>query len=131
MLSSNIAHNAEKTFFEITKQYKNGDLTDDQLIARILMLRNKPYLPEDLQGDDISEVMDFSPEYLSRYEEQVKTAQRSLEEKDLVIETLKENQREKELLIKEKDDRNAELERQLDKYKKKELEKKRKTKKFV
>lgn len=129
VLSSNIAHNAEKAFFEITKQYKNGDLTDDQLIARILMLRNKPYLPEDLQGDDINEVMDFSPEYLSRYEEQVKTAQRSLEEKDLVIETLKENQREKELLIKEKDDRNAELERRLDEYEKKESEKKRKKEK--
>lgn len=125
VLSSNIAHNAEKAFFEITKQYKNGDLTDDQLIARILMLRNKPYLPEDLQGDDISEVMDFSPEYLSRYEEQIKSTQKSLKEKELVIETLKENQKEKEILIKEKDEKNAELERQLEELKQEKLENKR------
>ena len=71
-MSSNIAHNAEKAFSIAKKQYENGELTEDQLSARIITLRNKPSLPEDLQGDDINEVMDFSPEYLSRYEEQVK-----------------------------------------------------------
>lgn len=125
VLSSNIARNAEKAFSEVTKQYKNGDLTEDQLIARILMLRNKPSLPEDLQGDDIDGVMDFSPEYLSRYEEQIKSTQKSLKEKELVIETLKENQKEKEILIKEKDEKNAELERQLEELKQEKLENKR------
>lgn len=126
ILSSNIAHNAEKAFSIAKKQYENGELTEDQLSARIITLRNKPSLPEDLQGDDINEVMDFSPEYLSRYEEQVKNTQKSLEEKENIIKTLEENQREKETLIKEKDKKNAELQRELEGYKQKDLESKRK-----
>ena len=126
VLSSNIAHNAEKAFSIAKKQYENGELTEDQLSARIITLRNKPSLPEDLQGDDINEVMDFSPEYLSRYEEQVKNTQKSLEEKENIIKTLEENQREKETLIKEKDKKNAELQRELEGYKQKDLESKRK-----
>ena len=42
-----------------------------------------------MQGDDIDEIMDFTPEYLSRYEEQVKKNQRDLKEKEEVIENLK------------------------------------------
>ena len=45
--------------------------------------------PEDLHGGDIDEIMDFTPEYLSRYEEQVKKNQKDLKNKDAVIESLK------------------------------------------
>ena len=37
--------------------------------------------------DDIDEIMDFTPEYLSRYEEQVKNDKKALREKETVIET--------------------------------------------
>lgn len=89
VLSASIARNADREFARIKKEYADGIIDDDQVAARIIMLRNKPVLPEDLQGDDIDEIMDFTPEYLSRYEEQVKNNRKALKEKEEVIESLK------------------------------------------
>lgn len=89
VLSSSIAKKAEKAFSEVKSQFEAGIITENQVAARIITLRKKPALPEDLQGDDIDEIMDFSPEYLSRYEEQFKSNQNALKEKDEVIESLK------------------------------------------
>lgn len=100
VLSSSIVKSTEKAYFEVKQQFEAGKLSEDQVAARIIMLRSKPTLPEDLQGDDIDEIMDFSPEYLSRYEEQVKKTQSLLEEKEGVIESLKADTAQK---ISEKD----------------------------
>ncbi|HIS24170.1 MAG TPA: hypothetical protein IAD01_02065 [Candidatus Faeciplasma gallinarum] len=89
VLSASIAKNAEREFAKVKKEYADGLIDNDQVAARIITLRNKPVLPEDLQGDDIDEMMDFTPEYLSRYEEQVKNDKKALREKETVIETLK------------------------------------------
>lgn len=89
VLSASIAKNAEREFTKIKKEYADGLIDDDQATSRIITLRNKPVLPEDLQGDDIDEVMNFTPEYLSRYEEHVKKNQKALKEKEEVIENLK------------------------------------------
>lgn len=89
ILSSSIAKKAEKAFKEVKKQYDAGVITENQLVARICTLKNKPSLPENLQKDDIDEIMDFSPEYLSRFEEQFKSNQDALKEKDDIIELLK------------------------------------------
>ena len=89
VLSASIAKNAEKEFAKVKKEYADGLIDNDQVAARIITLRNKPVLPEDLQGDDIDEMMDFTPEYLSRYEEQVKNDKKALREKETVIETLR------------------------------------------
>ena len=88
-MSASIAKNAEREFAKVKKEYADGLIDNDQVAARIITLRNKPVLPEDLQGDDIDEMMDFTPEYLSRYEEQVKNDKKALSEKETVIETLK------------------------------------------
>ena len=109
------------------KEFENHELTEDQVAARIIMLRKKPTLPEDLQGDNIAEIMDFSPEYLSRYEEQFKQNQNELKEKDVLIETLKADSQKvisekdatiisQEGIIKQKDDENAELRGKLKEY---------------
>lgn len=101
VLSSSIAKNAEKAFLEVKTQYEAGIITEDQVAARIITLRKKPSLPENLHGDDIDEIMDFSPEYLSRYEEQFNNTQNSLKKKDDVIETLKADAKK---ALSEKDD---------------------------
>lgn len=77
VLSASIARNAEREFAKVKKEYADGIIDADQVAARIIMLRNKPVLPEDLHGGDIDEIMDFTPEYLSRYEEQVKKTKRT------------------------------------------------------
>lgn len=89
VLSASIARNAEREFAKVKKEYADGLIDADQVAARIITLRDKPVLPEDLQGGDISEIMDFTPEYLSRYEEQVKKNQKELKEKHDIIESLK------------------------------------------
>ena len=89
VLSASIAKNAEREFAKVKKEYTDGLIDVDQVAARIITLRNKPVLPEDLKGDDIDEIMDFTPEYLSRYEEQIKKNQKELKEKHDVIESLK------------------------------------------
>lgn len=89
VLSSSIAKKANTAFFDTKKQYQDGKITEDQLAARIITLRSKPKLPEELQGDNIDEIMDFSPDFLRRYEERVESDQKSLKEKERLIETIK------------------------------------------
>lgn len=89
VLSASIARNAEREFAKVKKEYADGVINLDQVTARIIMLKKKPVLPEDLQGNDIDETMNFDPEYLSRYEEQAKKNQRELKEKSDIIESLK------------------------------------------
>lgn len=133
VLSASIAKNAEREFIKIKKEYADGLIDDDQATARIITLRNKPVLPEDLQGDDIDEIMDFTPEYLSRYEEQVKKNKNDLKEKEEVIESLKADSERKlsekdetiaaqANVIKNSSDENAQLRDKLNKYQQKEAE---------
>ena len=134
VLSSSIAKKAEKAFSEVKKQYENGDLSKDQVAARIITLRNKPNFPEDLKGDNIDEIMDFSPEYLSRYEEKLKNTKSTLREKEEFIATLEAVTKkaifEKDAtiasqkdIIKGKDDENAKLLSKVREYERQEAEK--------
>lgn len=131
VLSASIARNAEREFAKIKKEYADGLIDDDQATARIITLRNKPVFPEDLQGDDIDEIMDFTPEYLSRFEEQVKMTQKDLEDKDVIIESLKADAERKlsekdekiaaqENAIKDSSEENALLRDELNKYRQQE-----------
>lgn len=133
VLSASIAKNAEREFAKIKKEYADGLIDDDQATSRIITLRNKPVLPEDLQGDDIDEIMDFTPEYLSRYEEQVKKNENDLKEKEEVIEKLKADSVRKlsekdetiaaqAIAIKDSSEENALLRDELNKYHQKEAE---------
>ena len=133
VLSASVAKNAHQAFEEIKKQYKDGLISKDQVAARISTLRKKPKLPEELQGDDIAEIMDFSPEYLSRYEEQYKNNQISLKEKEelnnIATQIISEREatiEQQKATIKEKDEKNAQLQEQLNEYHQKDEEKKRK-----
>ena len=119
VLSSSIAKKAEREFEKVRQQYKEGQLTEDQVAARIITLRAKPVLPENLEGEDIEEIMDFSPEYLSRFEEQVKENQNLLKEKEEVIKSIQADT-EARILKKDERDENAQLRRDIEKYQNKE-----------
>lgn len=56
VLSASIAKNAEREFAKVKKEYADGLIDNEQVAARIITLRSKPVLPEDLQGDDIDEL---------------------------------------------------------------------------
>ncbi len=140
VLSSTIARNAKKVYEETKKQFNDGTIDYDQLASRIITIKNKPVLPEDLKGDNIDETMDFSPEYLSRYEEKVKATKEQLEEKEKIINDIKlENDKklterestiaQKDSLIKEKEAENITLKGKLEEYAKLEAERELKKKK--
>ena len=84
-----ITHNVERVYSDIKEQFKNGEITEEKLAARIITLKKKPSLPEEIEGDSIEESMDFSAEYLSRFEEEVKTNKNLLKEKNQIIQDLK------------------------------------------
>ena len=132
VLSSSIARNADRVFKEIKAQYESGIVSEEYVASRIIMLRNKPMLPEELQGDDIDEIMDFSPDYLSRYEEQFKNNQNSLKEKEKLIESLNVDTQKKISekdatiasqmdIINEKENENTILRNELAEYHRKEI----------
>lgn len=99
-LSSSIAKKTEEVYSNVTSEYQEGKITEEQVAARIIMIRQKSVLPENLQAENIDEFMDFSPELLSRYEEQFKQAKNNLEEKEKLIEEIK---KENIICISEKD----------------------------
>ena len=110
-LASCISHNVERVYAETKEQFKSGTLTEEQLAARIITLRKKPTLPEEIEGELIEDSMDFSPEYLSRFEEEVKENKALIEEKDRVIRDITEQSR---VDIKEKDEIIAERDRTIE-----------------
>lgn len=131
VLSASIAKKAALAFSEVKQQYETNAITEHQVAARILTFKHKPTLPEELQGDDIDEIMNFSPEYLSRYEEQFKDNQNALKEKDQVIQSLKADAQKtiseknativsQQGLLKQKDEESNELRDQLQKYQREE-----------
>ena len=85
VLTASIAQKVEQAFEEVKEQFRAGEVTEEEVYARVVTLKNKPQLPEELSGDDIIDIMDFSPESLSRFEEQYKTTRDSLKEKDKLI----------------------------------------------
>ena len=123
-----IAKNADKTYTTLKKQHDAGLLTDDQMASRIIMLKDKPLVPEELQGDDIDSVMNFSPEYLSRFEEQYRWTNNRLQEKEALLDALRQSTDQtisernakianQETIIKDKDAENRRLQEQLSEYK--------------
>ena len=137
VLSSSVAKKANQAYDDIKKEFQSGEISEEQVAARIITLKNKPQLPEELQGDDIVETLDFSPEYLSRFEEQYKNTQEALKAKEELIASIKEESAqiisEKDATIesqnenlKKKDDENAILQEQLNEYKRREEEIQRK-----
>ena len=88
------------------------------------------------EADQTSLCMDFSPEYLSRYEEEFKANQQAVKQKDEIIKSLDE-EREKgysvrdakianqKSIIEEKNNENKKLQQEIEKYQKKEDEHKK------
>ncbi len=127
LLAAHISQNISKLYAETRSKFKSGEITKDQLTARIITLRGKTIVPEDLDADTIEEAVDFSPEFLSRFEEEVLSNKNALEEKDKLIKTLEHSNKQmieekdtviaqKDQLLLEKSEQNKNLEAELEKY---------------
>ena len=134
LLASKISHNVSKLYAETRAQFSKGEITEEQLAARIITLRNKPIAPEELTYETIEESLDFSLEYLTRYEEEVNRSKEALQEKDRLLQVLRDENAqvrfEKDSELAEKDremneqkTRTAKLEAELAEYHRKDREK--------
>ena len=101
ILSSDISKKIEILYKEIQEEFEQGKITEEQLAFRLMVLREKPTLPEELEGDSIEESLDFSPEFLSRYEEEVNSNRAAIKKKDEELRMLEE-EKQKELSEKDK-----------------------------
>ena len=137
LLASKISQGISKLYEETRAQFRAGVITEDQLASRIITLRKKPIMPEELSAETIEDSLDFSLEYLTRYEEEVSRNKEALQEKDRLLQIINEQ---KDREISEKDEalaakdqqiqaeqnRSAKLEEELAEYRKRDEEKKQK-----
>ncbi len=137
LLASKISQSVSKLYMETKAQYQAGVITEDQLASRIITLRKKPIIPEELTAETIEDSLDFSLEYLTRYEEEVNRNKEALREKENLLQAISDQKdrvisekddalAEKEQQIQDQRDRNAELEAELAEYHKKDKEKEQK-----
>ena len=110
LLAAKISQNVSKLYKETKAQYRAGVITEDQLASRIITLRKKPTTPEELAAETIDDSLNFSLEYLTRYEEEVNRNKEALQEKEKLLQAIS-NQ--KDRVISEKDDALAEKEQQI------------------
>lgn len=80
LLSSHIAQNVCKLYAETSKKFFDGEISREQLHARIVAIHKKTLLPEDLDAETIEDIMDFSPENIMKYEEEVAKNKEELEQ---------------------------------------------------
>lgn len=134
LLASHISQNISKVYAETRIKYKAGELSDEQLASRIITLRGKTTIPEDLDADTIDDSLNFSTEYLIRFEEEVVSSRTALQEKEKIIKTLKDSNEEtivekdsviaqKDKQIQEMDEQKKNLEAELEIYRNREKKK--------
>ena len=88
VLSHFISGNIVKTYKDLRNQYKAGEITEEQLVSRILALKQKSENPENINAENVDDSMDFSPEYISRFEDRLKKSDEKSAEYDSIIEQL-------------------------------------------
>lgn len=113
LLSSNIAQNVCKLYSETNKKYSSGEIGEEQLKARIIAINKKPLLPEDLDAENIEDIMDFSPESIMKYEEEIAKDKEKIEQYEKELNRIQEDNKIKETKKKE-------VESELELYKDKE-----------
>jgi len=84
-ISQNIAYNYE----ECKKNFDEGKISKEQYAARIVALRNRNIRPEEITVESVEDDLNFSPENITRFEEESKWQKVQLEEQSIEIEELK------------------------------------------
>lgn len=99
VLAASVSYKVSEVYNEAKAQFKAGEISKEQLTARIVALRKKPMLPEELESDSIEDIMDFSADFLSRFEEEISSNKTALQEKESEIQRL-EDQNNRQLMEK-------------------------------
>ena len=88
ILAGYITQGIASTYKDIRAQAVAGALTQEEAAARIVALKEKTTLPENLDEDNIEDSLDFSEEYFVQFEETLAQSKRLLLERDKTIQEL-------------------------------------------
>lgn len=96
-LSNFISQNISRKFTECTEAYQRGELSNQQLAARLLALREKAMQPEDIDINNLEDSVNFDSKYIERFEAeyelhkaQIKKSNAQIEDYISEIEKLKQ-----------------------------------------
>lgn len=107
VLSESITKQINDLFKANREHYLKGEISQEQFVARVLALREKPTLPEEISKDNIEDAFDFSPPMIARLEVEIQSHRQYRSEQEKVVKALHaENQAilaSKEAELKEKD----------------------------
>lgn len=90
ILSANVAKNVAKSYKTAQQEFSNGKINEQQLALRVIALRNKKDLPEDLRNDEIESNLNFTDEYFYKIEEELSSNKKALQEKETILNEMKE-----------------------------------------
>ena len=90
ILSGFITQDIGSTYSDIRSKAAKGELSEEQVVARIIALKEKASLPEDLNADNIDDSLDFSENHFVQYEETFAQNDRIISERDNTIKGLLE-----------------------------------------
>lgn len=88
VLANFISQNVTDTYNRYRKEYCDGALTAEQMAGRLLGLKEKVSKPEEITIDNLSDNLNFDPNYLCRYDEERELQKIKLVEKEEIIQRL-------------------------------------------
>lgn len=91
ILTGYITQGIATTYKDIRTKVTAGKLTQEDAAARIVALKEKTTLPENLSEDNIEDSLDFSEEHFAQFEETLAQNRRLLLERDKTIQELSGN----------------------------------------
>ena len=114
ILSSYITQGITTTYKDIRDKFAAGELTQEQAAARIVALKEKKTLPEDLDADNIEEDLNFTEEHFAEFGETLAQNRRLLNERDKTIEELSGSVKELQGQLSQANMQNDEKQKQID-----------------
>lgn len=91
ILASYITQGIATTYKDIRHKVALGELTQEDAAVRIVALKEKTILPEELNGENIEDSLNFSEEHFTQFEETLAQHKRLLLERDKTIHELSGN----------------------------------------
>lgn len=96
ILAGELFNNITRVYNDAKNKYSLGQLDKEQVARRIVLLHSKSLMPDDINDSNVDDVLDFSQEYIEKFENEIKYNKAKAEEKDRVIATLQERKQSSE-----------------------------------
>ena len=80
IISGELARQATVLFDETLEKHRTGEIDSEQVAKRMVLLNEKMRMAEEIDKENLESLLDFSPQYIEKYEEGIRRNQSKLEE---------------------------------------------------